>query len=144
MKTQGHTLSKMIAGILLALTVSVAHAQIGGDVINTRVPFDFMVGTKTFAAGEYSLQSVLPRTMLLRNQEGLVVAAIGTDPVQSSELQKSTKLVFNAYNGHYFLAQIWVEGRNLGRELPRSRVETEMATKHSPGTQVALLVADRR
>ena len=144
MKTQGHTLSKMIAGILVALTVSVAHAQIGGDVIKAKVPFDFSVGTRTFAAGEYSLNSLLPRAMLLRKQGGQVVAAIVTDSVQSSEVQKSTKLVFNAYNGHYFLAQIWNEGRNTGRELPKSPVEIEMAAKHSPGPQVTLLVADRR
>jgi hypothetical protein len=144
MKTQGHTLSKMIAGILVALTVSVAHAQIGGHAINAKVPFDFSVGTRTFAAGEYSLESPLPRTMWIRNQGGQVVTAIFTHAVQSSELQKSTKLVFNAYNGHYFLAQIWNEGRNIGRELPKSPLETEVATKNSPGTQVALLVADRR
>jgi len=144
MKTQGHTLSKMIAGTLVALMVSVAHAQIGGDVINAKVPFDFVVGTRTFAAGEYSVDSRLPGTMLMRNQEGQAVAAIVTYSVQSSEFQKSTKLVFNAYNGHYFLSQIWIEGRNMGRELPKSPVETEVATKHAPGAQVALLVADRR
>jgi hypothetical protein len=144
MKTQGHTLSKMIAGVLVALTVSIAHAQIGGDVIKAKVPFDFSVGTRAFAAGEYSLNSLLPRTMLLRNQGGRVVAAIGTHSVQSSEVQKSAKLVFNTYNGHYFLAQIWNEGRNIGRELPQSPVEIEMATKHSPGPQVALLVAECR
>ena len=134
----------MIAGILVALTVSIAHAQIGGDVINAKVPFDFVVGTRTFAAGEYSVDSRLPGTMLMRNQEGQAVAAIVTYSVQSSEFQKSTKLVFNAYNGHYFLSQIWIEGRNMGRELPKSPVETEVATKHAPGAQVALLVADRR
>jgi hypothetical protein len=144
MKTQGHTLSKMIAGILVALTVSIAHAQIGGDVIKANVPFDFTVENRTFAAGECSLNSLLPRTMLLRNQGSRVVAAIGTHSVQSNERQKSTKLVFNVYNGHYFLAQIWNEGRNIGRELPKSPLETEVATKNSPGTQVALLVADRR
>jgi len=144
MKTQGHTLSKMIAGILVALTVSVAHAQIRGHAINAKVPFDFTVGTRTFAAGEYSLESPLPGTMWIRNQGGQVVAAIVTHGVQSSEFQKSTKLVFHVYNGHYFLAQIWNEGRNMGRELTPSPVETEVATKHSPGTQVALLVADRR
>jgi hypothetical protein len=144
MKTQGHTLSKMIAGILVALTVSIAHAQIGGAAIKAKVPFDFSVGNRTFAAGEYSLNSLLPQTMLLRNQGGQVVAAIGTHSVQSSELQTSTKLVFHAYNGHYFLAQIWNEGRDIGRELPKSPVETEMATRHSPETQFALLVADRR
>jgi len=144
MKAQGHTLSKMIAGILVALTVSVAHAQIGGDVINAKVPFDFVVGTRTFAAGEYSLDSRLPGTMLIRNQEGKAVVAIGAHSVQSSKLQKSTKLVFNAYNGYYFLSQIWIEGRNMGRELPKSPVETEVATKHAPRTQVSLLVADRR
>ena len=140
MKRQGYTLSKMILSMFVVLMVSMAHAQIGGDVLKVKVPFNFSVGMQTFPAGEYSLKPLLPHTMLLRNEAGVVLTNIGTNSVESTEVQKSVKLVFNGYDGHYFLAQIWKEGDNIGRELTKSPAEIEMATKYSPGQQIALLV----
>ncbi len=144
MKRQGYTLSKMILSMFVVLMVSMAHAQIGGDVLKVKVPFNFGVGTQTFPAGEYSLKPLLPHTMSLRNQAGQVLTSIGTNSVESTEVQRSVKLVFNGYDGHYFLAQIWKEGDNIGRELPKSPAEIEMATRYSPGQQIALLVGAHR
>jgi len=144
MKRQGYTLSKMILSMFVVLMVSMAHAQIGGDVLKVKVPFNFGVGTQTFPAGEYSLKPLLPHTMSLRNQAGQVLTSIGTNSVESTEVQRSVKLVFNGYDGHYFLAQIWKEGDNIGRELTKSPAEIEMATRYSPGQQIALLVGAHR
>lgn len=144
MKRQSYILHKMILGMFVVLMVSMAHAQIGGDVLKVKVPFKFSVGTQTFPAGEYSLKPMLPHTMSLRNQAGQVLTSIGTNSVESTEVQRSVKLVFNGYDGHYFLAQIWKEGDNIGRELTKSPAEIEMATKYSPGQQIALLVGAHR
>ena len=144
MKRQSCILRTTILGMLVMLAVSMAHAQIGGDVLKVKVPFNFSVGTQTFPAGEYSLKPLLPHTMLLRNQAGQVLTSIGTNSVESSEAQKSVKLVFNGYDGHYFLAQIWKEGENIGRELTKSPAEIELATKYSSGQQIALLVGTHR
>jgi len=144
MKRQSYTRRTIILGMLVMLAVSMAHAQIGGDVLKVKVPFSFSVGTQTFPAGEYSLKPLLPDTMSLRNQAGQVLTNIGTNSVESSEVQKSVKLVFHGYDGHFFLAQIWKEGDNIGRELIKSPVEIEMARKHAPGQQVALPVVAQR
>jgi len=72
MKTEGDALSKMILVLFVVLTVSMAQAQIGGNVLKVKVPFDFSVGTQTFPAGEYSLNKLLPHTLSLRNQAGQV------------------------------------------------------------------------
>lgn len=144
MKRQSYILHKMILGMFVLLMVSMAHAQIGGDVLKVKVPFNFSVGTQTFPAGEYSLKPLLPHTMSLRNQAGQVLTSLGTNSVESTEVQRSVKLVFNGYDGHYFLAQIWKEGDNIGRELTKSPAEIEMATKYSPGQQIALRIVARR
>ena len=144
MKRQDYRLRVMVLGTFVALALGIAHAQIGGDVLKLKVPFDFSVGTQTFPAGKYSLKPLLPHTMSLRNEAGQVLTNIGTNSVESTEVQKSVKLVFNGYDGHYFLAQIWKEGDNIGRELPRSPAETEMATKYSPEHQIALRIVARR
>ena len=99
-----------------------------------------------FPAGEYSLKPLLPHTMSLRNQPGQVLTSIGTRSVESTEVPKSVKLVFSGYDGHYFLAQIWNAGDNIGRELTKSPAEVDMATESSsgPGPQIALLVGTHR
>lgn len=143
MKKQKYTLSTMITGLLLMLTISMAHAQIGGDVLKAKIPFSFSVGTQTFPAGEYSFKLLLPHTMSMRNGSGQVLTNIETNSVESAEAQGSVRLVFNGYDGHYFLAQIWKEGDNIGRELAKSPGEIEMA-KYSAGQQVALSVVAHR
>jgi hypothetical protein len=144
MKRQGYFPSKLVLGIFVVLALGMAHAQISGDVLKVKVPFDFRVGAQKFPAGEYSLKPLLPHTMLLRNQGGQVLTSIGTHSVESREIQSSVKLVFNGYGGQYFLAQIWKEGDNIGRELMMSPTEIEMATKYLPGQQIALRVVAQR
>jgi hypothetical protein len=41
--------------------------------------------------------------------------------------RQKTKLVFHRYGDRYFLAQVWTAGSDQGRELPKSRRETEIA-----------------
>jgi hypothetical protein len=126
------------------LAVGVGQAQIGGEVLKVRIPFDFSIGTQAFRSGEYSLRPLLPNTMLLRNQAGQVLTSIGTNSIESSEVSRSMKLVFNGYGGQYFLSQIWQEGDSTGREVIKSSVEFELARKNSPGKQIALSVVAHR
>ena len=140
MKIHSYIQRNMIVGLFVLSAIGMGQAQIGGDVLKVKVPFNFTVGTQTFPAGEYSLKPLLPHTMSLRNQAGQVLTNINTNSVESTDVPKSVKLVFNGYDGRYFLAQIWKEGDNIGRELTKSPAEIEMATKYSPGQQIALLV----
>lgn len=139
MTRQGHTRT-MVLGMSVVLAIGMAHAQIGGDVLKVKIPFNFNVGTQNFPAGEYSLKPLLPHTMLLQNQARQVLTSIGTNSVESREAQKSVKLVFNGYGGQYFLAQIWNAGDSIGQQLIKSPVELEVARKSSPGQQIALWV----
>jgi hypothetical protein len=135
---------KMIIGLFVLSAVGMGHAQIGGDVLTVKIPFSFSVGTQTFSPGEYSFKPLLPHTMLLRNEAGVVLTNIGTNSVESSEVPKSTRLIFNGYGGQYFLTQIWKAGDSIGGELIKSPVEIEMASKYSPGQRIALQVVAHR
>ena len=47
-----------------------------------------------------------------------------------SSPSKTTKLVFHCYGkDQCFLYQIWVQGMNRGRELPKSSLENEIEAK---------------
>jgi hypothetical protein len=144
MKPQSYVLRKMMLATLLVLAVGMAHAQIGGEVLKVKIPFSFTVGTQTLPAGEYNLKPLLPHTMLLRNQSGQVLTSIATNSIESKEVPRSVKLVFNGYGGQYFLAQIWRAGDSIGQELIKSSNEIEMARKHPSGQQVALQITTSR
>jgi hypothetical protein len=144
MKRQSKILRGMILSISVALAIGMAHAQIGGDVLSAKIPFNFSVGMKTFPAGEYSLTPLHQHTMLLRNETGQILTIVATNSVESSAIQKSAKLVFYGYGGQYFLASIWKSGESTGQELVKSPSEIEMARTYPSGQQVALQIAAHR
>jgi hypothetical protein len=143
MKRQACIMYKIL-GVALLLTVGMADAQIGGNVLKVKIPFNFTVGTQTFPADEYSLKPLLPNILLLRNRAGQVLTSVPSNSVESREAPSSVKLVFNGYGGRYFLAQMWQAGDSTGWEVIKSPVEVEMARKYSPGQQVALSVVAHR
>jgi len=136
-------LPTMILGTLLGLAVSTRHPECDDEVLNVTMPITFNVGRQTSPAGQYSLRPVVQSTISLRIQAGQFLTNIGTNSVESREAPTTMKLVFNGYGGHYFLTQIWQAGDSIGREVVRSPVEIEMATKHPNGQQIALLVVHR-
>ena len=144
MKSQSYILRKMILGVFVVLVVTISQGQIGGEVLKVKIPFNFNVGTQAFPSGEYSLKPLLPHTMVLRNQAGQTLTNITTNSVQSSEVPRTVKFVFNGYGGQYFLTQIWKAGDSTGQELAKSSVEIEMARKYPAGEQIALQVVARR
>ncbi len=52
---------------------------------------------------------------------------VGSNATESLAPANKTKLVFNQYGSRYFLSQIWVNGETLGRQLPKTSREKEMA-----------------
>ena len=118
--------------------------RLAGCSQGERCPFNFNVGTTdVFRPANTALKPLLPHTMLLRNEAGDVLTNIGTNSVESSEVPRSARLIFNEYGGQYFLTQIWKAG-TAGGELIKSPVEIEMASKYSPGQQIALRVVAHR
>ena len=50
-----------------------------------------------------------------------------SNSAQTLKPADKNKLVFDRYGTQYFLAEIWVEGARLGRHLPKSSREKELA-----------------
>lgn len=133
---------RFLSGLALLLAASSAFAQ---THLRANIPFDFMVDKAKLAAGEYDISSAgfgTEKTLLLRNSDGKTLRMIIVNPVQANRPSSQTKLVFRRYGDRYFLSQIWVEGWDIGRELPRSAREAEMALDYSP-TKVFVLAEMR-
>lgn len=129
-------LRSILAALAVLIMATAAHAQ--QATLSATVPFNFVVGDRTYPAGDY----------LFRNSESLLKI---TDPEQGKTAMTlshvceslgpspDSKLVFDRMGGYFFLRQIWVAGDSHGRELPRSRTEIRLAQNHE--NQEAVIVA---
>jgi hypothetical protein len=141
MKRQRHFLNKLLLGVFLLVMVSGGCAQSGSQIVKVKIPFNFNIGAQRFLAGQYDLKPLLQHTVMLRNQQGRGLTNMTTISVRSMEPPNSTALIFRRYGEHYFLSQIWVAGDTVGREIPKSRSEIEIANAvSSTGEIVALNV----
>jgi len=114
-------------GLGLLLAVSAAKAQ--EPRVKADIPFDFVVGDRVLPAGEYMVGPAgsSAAAVAIRSEDGTDTALAITFACASSGPAKSTKLVFHAVAGQYFLSQVWVQGYAQGRQLRMSKSETRLA-----------------
>ena len=120
-----------VFSLLLTMSAAAVHAQSKRSIIN--VPFSFAVGHKTLPAGEYSVEPNRKDSnslWLIQSMKGQDSVLFATNSVWTSETQDNTSLVFNNYDGQYFLSEIWNAGDNSGRELHMPRLERQLAKSH--------------
>jgi hypothetical protein len=127
---------KNLRSILFAFAVLLmaAAAQAQQTNVRAQVPFDFVAGDHTYVAGDYNLKSMLDSGVAIRvnnigeSTSGIILSSTCT----ANEPAASTKLVFHRLGEHYFLYQIWQEGRSSGREFGVSKVEFQLAQNEKP------------
>lgn len=116
----------VVAMFFAMLAVASVQAQ-GAGTMSVTIPFDFAVAGKTLPAGKYYLQRstegarVVTQIRSRDKTDGVYLPE--THPVQGSEIQAESKLVFNKYGDQYFLSQVWISGNKTGSELFKSRKE---------------------
>jgi hypothetical protein len=119
--------SMVAAAIVLLLSTGSAYAQSAPSTF--KVPFGFIAGETVLAAGEYHItKDRTPGMLQLWGSDRNTILVVAGN-IQTLNASTQTKIVFHRYDNRYFLAQIWVEGQNQGREVPIGRLEREMAIK---------------
>jgi hypothetical protein len=114
--------------ILAAAAAVAVHAQTLNFRVN--VPFDFIVGSQTLPAGQYSVDvKTVSRSVSLHciDRRG-AAEAIGLPLPAADGAQNQEMLVFHRYNNTYFLTQVWGNGSD-GRKLPTTKRERELAAQ---------------
>lgn len=106
-------------------------------VIKIKVPFNFIMGDKTYQAGEYVFSS-MKDTIVLQNAGGTGIAMALANHVTGQSASKGGKVVFECYTNQCFLFETWTPGQDDGRQLLRSHTEMQVAAKQ-PGKYLALL-----
>lgn len=125
MKTRIFAIASLLALSLMA-TAQVVHAQ---QTLVVNIPFEFRTTNATLPAGEYYVERVgrSGDVLAMRNADTNAAAVVMTMPTRAKNGQSESKLVFHRYGNRYFLSQIWESQGGLGRELPKSESEKELA-----------------
>ena len=133
----------LVAIIALAfVTALVSSAQSRSRQLTADIPFDFVVGERTLAAGNYAVgtaSTASSEAVVIRSSDGRQKAMRLTKSVSDNAAARRARLVFHRYGNTYFLTQVWAAGASEGREMLKTRQErseSELA-KNAAGTESA-------
>jgi hypothetical protein len=115
--------------LLVGMTLTVKSA-FGQSTARVRIPFDFSIGSSALPAGEYTVSALSAENdavLAIRSLDGGHQMFVQTISTESGKTSNENRLIFHRYGDQYFLSQIWVGGQAVGRMLPVSNREREMA-----------------
>jgi len=135
-------LKKQILSVIAILTMTVPMASIGfaglyGNV-NANIPFDFMVGSKEFKAGKYSVNRFYADNpnggLVIRDARNGATVFLNINSITDKGGQRA-RMIFHRYGNQYFLAQIFDGQSGFGCEVLKSKAEREASKKRDIITQ---------
>src|SRR5439155_22489630 len=108
-------------------------------MITVDIPFDFNVGNKSLPAGHYTIERInggVESLVIHCNETNTSVMTI-TYGGKSFKEETPAKLVFHHYGDTYFLTEVWEQGSDTTRQLPKSSAERAFQKKRSHLSDVA-------
>lgn len=132
-----------IVRTLITLSVSAAIGPLSllaQGSIQFTAPFDFTVGNKNYASGEYRVAAVLPQVLAIRSLDGRSSQMVIAQASQAKGKQSNAVVTFNRYGDRYFLSRL--SDTDHGWELPKSRVEKELIAKRASPAPVTVASSD--
>jgi hypothetical protein len=134
-----------VASLLAVCSFAATQVARAQEPMVVNIPFAFTAGDASLPAGEYRVQKMDGNgaVLLIRCTEPTTSAFVTTIGTQAKEQQGRSKLIFNRYNDHYFLSQVWNAGYSSGRELRKTQREKEiaLAAKLDMQSQVILIAS---
>ena len=132
-----------IVRTLITLSVSAAIGPLSllaQGPIQFTAPFDFTVGNRTFASGEYRVAAVAPQVLTIRSRDGRSSQIVIVQASQAKGKQSNAVVTFTRYGDRYFLSRL--SDPNHGWQLPKSRVEKELIAKRASPAPVTVASSD--
>jgi hypothetical protein len=117
----------LVVGLALAAGSNSANGQTTSHAVTAEIPFDFIVGNKTLAAGKYIVSSATSDAQAVRilNRDAKSAAFRLSIQVPDKSPKRIARLVFHRYGQQYFLAEIW-SGESWGRQLTQCSHERNL------------------
>jgi hypothetical protein len=120
------TILSLVSMFTLCAAVASANAQLSIP-IRAKIPFDFSVGDKKLAAGQYTFSRLSGfadnKTMLVSSVDSSTRVFQLTLAARVQTPKNESILVFHKYGDQYFLEQIWLSGEQEGTQVSESRSE---------------------
>lgn len=116
-------------------------ALMAQGAIRATIPFDFTVGAKSFAAGEYTVQQLKGTLFVIRNIHDRSGALTNAMPPEDTSTTKAgmAVLTFTRYGDSYFLSKVSDGRQNWG--LYPSAAEKVLIAKRASPKPVAVATA---
>ena len=120
MKRFAQYLPGLVLGLGVILSALPGHA-LDPARVNVTVPFDFTVGDNQLKAGDYIIESLLnKRVLMLRSKDGGFQQVVMTVPIETPTtptIGNHEHLLFLHDGDRYSLSQVWFRGDEGGRNL---------------------------
>ena len=134
-----------LASLLVLCSFAATQVARAQEPLLVNIPFAFVAGETTLPAGEYRVQKMDRNSavLLINCREPNASIIVVTNATSGAKQQEQSKLVFNRYNDHYFLSQVWSAGFITGRELQKGKREKEIAlsAKLETHNQITLIAS---
>jgi hypothetical protein len=114
--------------ILALLAAAAGYAQ-SSTPLRADIPFSFLAGGATLAAGQYTVHQGPSRLISLKSADGKATAIVAAGTVVCAGVQTASKLVFHRYGNIYVLSQVWNEGESCGRQGTASPAERKLVAR---------------
>ncbi len=136
-----------MATLLITLSAGSSFASGFEFGVRANIPFDFVIGTKTFPQGTYTVKPLNtgPNVLVISGQDNNEAALALSITVSAKDTEdNSPKLIFHRYGNQYFLSQVWSGAGLVGKELLKSQQELEfLAQGISEPESVFILALNR-
>jgi hypothetical protein len=116
----------LAAAFLFSVAASTASAQLQ-STIQVRIPFAFVVGSKTLPAGVYSVERRTQKVLMLRSVDSKDAAMLNAVLVDNGSESERSRLVFNKYGDEYFLSTVVPSFSDVAYRLPPTKQEERLA-----------------
>jgi hypothetical protein len=133
----------MTLSLFVMPTATSVYAQSDSALV-AKIPFEFVIGNKTFPAGEYTVRYTYRSVIQILNRDGGACLFVPTRLAKGRK-RMGDELVFSRYGDQYFLSTLWRAG-DVGRAVGISRSERELiqtrseSAKNSPQLQMVPVV----
>ncbi len=127
--------TKVLAIVSFFVLLIPALAQV--RIVKADVPFNFVVGTKTMPAGEYTFALNGSGALRISQVKGAEITGISALPTAGSD-NAAPRLLFHRYGNRTFLAEVWVGEMSISHRLYASPAELEYAKTTKQETETVL------
>ncbi|GMR21907.1 MAG: hypothetical protein BMS9Abin37_0228 [Acidobacteriota bacterium] len=105
--------------------------------VTAHVPFGFVAANQTFESGDFTFgvdDPNEPSVLTVNRAGGKEARVMLTDAGNKAIPMNETQILFDKFQGKYYLSEVWIPGLDQGRVVPKSEIRKERSRVQSAVT----------